>query len=150
MRASTGAVNLELEDVQRRCGTTEGHVIDGNEVVFEVEFLCGKRVTKAGVTEYRVQWAGNYARKDKRSWEPIENIHEDWIATYEAELNGRSRKRTNKKRTPYTIQVAGNATAEEKERRADDADIIEEELARAGLQQLERQEGASKAPCLLF
>ena len=89
------------------------HSRRGDELLFEPEFLCGKRVAKDGTTEYRVQWVGNYAKKDKRSWEPEYKIHHEWIDAYEATLKGRSRKRTKKtkKRTPFTVLVAGNATA---------------------------------------
>jgi len=125
VRPPTGSVSLELEDCRRAYGTTEGHLVDGGEVVFEVECICGKRVGKGGQTEYRVQWVGDY-KKDKRTWEAEDDIHHEWIEWYEAKLRQQSRAAVKKRprRPPHVPTVAGGATTEERRRRADDAEIL--------------------------
>ena len=67
---------------------------------------------------------------------PAEDIHQDWIDTYESQLNRRQRPRGKRRaRMAYMVKVA----AEEKKLCADDAKIMEEDVARSSLQQLEKQ-----------
>lgn len=62
VRPPTVAINLEPEDFQWAGRSTEGHIILEGEVLFEVEFICGKRVSN-GVAEYCMQWAGGFPER---------------------------------------------------------------------------------------
>ena len=64
VRKPIGAAQLELEGVLRNCGTTEGHLIEDDEVLWHVERLCGKRAADDGI-QYRVEWAGDYKKSQK-------------------------------------------------------------------------------------
>jgi hypothetical protein len=64
VRKPIGAAQLELEDVLRNCDTTEGHLIEDDEVLWHVERLCGKRAADDGI-QYWVEWAGDYKKSQK-------------------------------------------------------------------------------------
>ena len=64
LRKPIGAAQLELEDVLRNCDTTEGHLIEDDEVLWHVERLCGKRAADDGI-QYWVEWAGDYKKSQK-------------------------------------------------------------------------------------
>ena len=159
VRPSIGAVNLELEDFQRAFGTTEGALVDGDELLFEVEFVCGKRVAH-GITEYRVQWVGDYEKKDKRSWEPPENIHAEYIELYEAQQQERdAAKKAKSKPTPplrarlppHTLTTVDGRSDELKKTYESMAEFIDDGLGQAASTLVARaSEPSAKQPRQFF
>ena len=142
VRKPTGEVQMALERTQKMCGTTAGHRIVEDMLVYDVEDVVNRRWNgRKRCYEYRVIWAGDYALKDKRSWEPAAHLeHTDWVEFYEA--RERNRERVGKTRQaklmapsrPHVLEKVGDRAVD-----PEDAEFLEEELGRAASIKLARQ-----------
>ena len=110
-----------------------------------------------GKKRIRVWWANWEGKPREKTWEKVADVPQEFIDAYlekqrkPAPSKKRKREREPVTRVAHSVTVAGGASPELQAQRRDDADWLEEEVARGGAAALKRQRRATnKTPRLIY
>ena len=134
-----------LENAETLHGDTVGAIVAAGEVFFEVDKLTAVR-RRGAKQQYLVKWKGYEGHEYEYTWEAAKDVHHEYIELFQAEQLRAKKKRKREQTmlgTPHTIAVAGGAPRELQEQRRDDADWIEEDMARAAVKFMKKQSTVS-------
>ena len=129
--------------------STAGAFVHDGEVYFTVKEIVGKRRTKAGKLEWRVQWAEHEGHEHEFSWEPTAMISDSQLIDdfEEKERAAAEAAAAAELDQPYTVAKVGDADTEQLGRMAE---FMEEELGRAASFFVTRAQDNSTKPRVIF
>ena len=156
VRKPRAADDLALETAKKLHKKIHNHEIVDGEVLFLPEKVVGRRM-RARKLEYRVKWLGYEEHPQQYTWEPPDNIPNEYIDAFDAEQLAKQRRKQPPKRkreapaaVPFSVQAVAGVAPAVRDQRRDDAEDLEETAARAMAKRLRTQAAPGKQAQLLF
>ena len=97
VRKPRAADDLALETAKKLHKKIHNHEIVNGEVLFLPEKVVGRRM-RARKLEYRVKWLGYEEHPQQYTWEPPDNIPNEYIDAFDAEQLAKQRRKQPPKR----------------------------------------------------
>ena len=156
VRKPRAAADLALETAKKLHTKIHNHEIVDGEVLFMPEKVVGQR-TRDRKLEYHVKWLGYENHPQEYTWEPPDNIPNEYIDAFDAEQLAKQRRKQPPKRkreapaaVPFSVQAVAGVAQAVRDQRRDDAEDLEETAARAMTKRLRTQAAPGKQAQQLF